>query len=461
MTTFEFHFDTELSHKLRDAVNDKQNLSIDKTSNAKDIGNYFAWDRICAIMDRIDDTIIHLNSMKLGCNQNRSAFDFYEFVSCSAVLIDCIREIGKIFNIDISLIGEIVNSQEIFGKEYSEAGTDGKFFEYIRSLCVIHPTNTSRQKEYLQGSRFHCCPFVTWNHVLHLRTDGDLTATVYNSKREGPLLQIPLYICQFENYVKKWVLFIEKVIEAINKYSDDVYEKFRNIPVKTLSEFNDDVVAYLKYLKDEYGNRFGDNISYVFDEYIRVFSINLTNEGNKGKIEKYKNAILYSIDFLRNALQNMSFDGFENSGIKYPDASIETDLFLELSHIFNIDSAFKDFSYNLEKIYHLEPNDTYNYYEKQYARRLLEEIKPIVNEFVNFENTEEDEEVIVLIQLAKYLDALKGKNLLNKNIPNEEKYRTALLSKPELKDLFAVPKPKVRKNEYAKTLEEILKMYGQ
>ena len=57
MTTFEFHFDTELSHKLRDAVNDKQNLSIDKTSNAKDIGNYFAWDRICAIMDRIDDTI--------------------------------------------------------------------------------------------------------------------------------------------------------------------------------------------------------------------------------------------------------------------------------------------------------------------------------------------------------------------------------------------------------------------
>ena len=76
---------------------------------------------------------------------------------------------------------------------------------------------------------------------------------------------------------------------------------------------------------------------------------------------------------------------------------------------------------------------------------------------MHFENTEEDEEVIVLIQLAKYLDALKGKNLLNKNIPNEEKYRTALLSKPELKDLFAVPKPKVRKNEYAKTLEEILK----
>lgn len=436
MKTFQFNFDTGLSEKLRRAVNEKQNLSIDKESNHKKIGKYLAWDRICAIMDRIEDTIMYLNSIQLGNIHNHSAFDFYEFISCSAVLIECIKELGIIFNIDNTLIEKIEKSQEIFGERYAKNGTDKQFFEYIRSLCAVHPTHTNRQKVYLRGAQFHCCPFVTWNHILGLRKEGDLTATVYTSKHDEYPISIPLYINEFENYVCKWVLFIEKVIEAIKIYNDSVYKNFRNTPIKKLSDFDSNVVEYLKYLKNEYSKRFGDQNSYYFDEYIRIFSITLTKEENKEKLEKYRGAILYSMDFLITGMQNMSFEEFENSGIKYPDASIETFLFLELSHPFSLKSEFSKFSYNLEKTYYLEQDSPYSYWDKQYARGLLEEVKPSINKFVVFENNESDEETIVLIQLARYFDALDNKNLLNKNIPNEEKYRIKTLSDSEWEFLF-------------------------
>lgn len=186
----------------------------------------------------------------------------------------------------------------------------------------------------------------------------------------------------------------------------------------------------------------------------------MTKEENKEKLEKYRGAILYSMDYLITGMQNMSFEEFENSGIKFPDASIETFLFLELSHPFSFKSEFNKFSYNLEKTYYLEQDSPYSYWDKQYARGLLEEVKPSINKFVVFENNESDEETIVLIQLARYFDALDNKNLLNKNIPNEEKYRIKTLSASEWEFLFEETKPENTETN-GMSLEEILKMYGQ
>ena len=61
---------------------------------------------------------------------------------------------------------------------------------------------------------------------------------------------------------------------------------------------------------------------------------------------------------------------------------------MELSHPFSLKSEFTKFSYNLEKIYYLEQNSSYSYWDKQYARGLLEEVKPSINKFVVFENNE-------------------------------------------------------------------------
>lgn len=460
---FEFNYDINLSRALRNAVNEKQNLSLDKTDVDKKIkGTYFAWDRICSIMDRIEDTINYVNSMKLGKQNGRSAFDFYEFITCSSVLIDCIRKIGYIFNIEPSIFEEIESSQAIFGNKYGTNGTDQKFFEYVRSLCVLHPSCTNRQKEYLCGSKFHCCPYVIWSEKMPIldKNDGrDLTAYIYTSKKDGHTIRLPLYVNQFKEYLAEWINSIPKVIDAIKAYNEDVYENFRKEKVKSLNNFNN-VKEYLLYLKEEYRKRFGDDQSDIFDEYIRLFEIKLTNPQNQEKLEKYKNAIIYSVNFLQSAMQKMCFDGFDNTGIKYPDPSIETHLFFELCYIYSCESVFSKFSYNLEKVYYLNPQGPYHYYDKLYARQLLEEVKPIINQFVLFNNNESDVETLILVHLAQYLDALNHKNLLNANIPNEKIYREKIISEQEWTDLFENEESPTSQSEGV-SLEELLKLYGQ
>lgn len=439
VVTFRFHFNTDLPHQLRVAINEKQDISLKKEAVLKNAKTECpAWDRICAIMDRLEDTISYINILELGAEEKRSAFDFYEFISCAAVVIDCIRYIGNIFDVDPNLIRRIEDTQEVFGCEYAKDGTDRKFFEYIRSLCVTHPIETNHQPEYLQGSKFHCCPFVTWSHFGGgLRHSGDLHATVYTSCGDGYGIHIPLYVNQFERYLGKWIDHIGNVIDAIHNYNEGIYDEFRRKPVKHLYEFKS-IVEYLQYLQAEYSQRFGDYNSYIFEEHIRVFRITLTNPHNQALLEKYKNAIIYSLTFVHNSLQNMSQEGAENTGIVHKDPNAETELFVELTFFSNENSVFSPFSYHLQKAYNLDPRSHSSCYDKQHAKGLLEEVKDSINQFVIFKNNESDEETVVLITLAKYFDALNGKTLLNKNIPNEEQYRIQCLSEEEWEELLLI-----------------------
>lgn len=71
MKTFRFHFNTEYAKKLRDAVNDQQKQSIDNVHTEKQAhGAYYAWDRTCAAIDRLGDTLDYLNHLELGKNKN-------------------------------------------------------------------------------------------------------------------------------------------------------------------------------------------------------------------------------------------------------------------------------------------------------------------------------------------------------------------------------------------------------
>ena len=464
MGTYRFNFNTHYAADLRDAVNDRQKQSIDNVHKEKQTnGEYYAWNRTCAAMDRLEDTLFYLNSIELGKHKDtRSAFDFYDFINNAYIVIDCIKTIGKIFRVESSLIEEIEKSSEVFGNRLSEDSTDQKYFEYIRALCSVHPLCTNRQKEFLNGSSFHCCPFVTWETSLtwYDGEDADLIAFIYPAGK-GPTLFHGLYVTQFEQYLTKWIEFIPKIIEAKNSYTDNEYEKLRQEPVKYLSDFDNDVVQYLTYLKGEYCKRFDYGSENLFDDYINFFTVKLSAPYNNDALEKYKNAVVYSLEFLRNELQNMSFEGYENTGIKFPESWLETTLFDSLDSISVYDSSFSECSYNLSKIYYMSSSYSYSEYDKRYARMLLEKPKDIINQYVHFTNTEPDQEILVLVRLALYLDALSRKTLLNKNIPNTSEYRLQILSEEQYADLFVEEeKDNTQSDGKLDAFLELFKEYG-
>lgn len=464
MKTYRFHFNTQYAADLRDAVNDRQKQSIDNVHSERQTnGEYCAWDRTCAAMDRLEDTVHHLNCIELGKNKDgRTAFDFYDFINNAYIVIDCIKTIGKIFRVDNCLFEEIENSTKVFGTKLSEKSTDQKYFEYIRSLCSVHPLCTNHQKVFLNGSQFHCCPFVTWKTSLTWYDDdnADLTAFIYPSNPREHTRYLGLHISQFEQYLTEWIEFIPKIIEAKNAYTDQEYEKLRQEPVKSLSEYENNVAKYLSYLKSEYCNRFDYGNDYLFDAYANFFTVELSDARNRAALEKYQNAVVYSLGFLRNELQNMSYEGYENNGLKYPEAWIETTLFNELYEISSYDGAFSAYSYNLQKVYKLGPDSDSHEYDKMYARDLLEGPKELINRFVYFTNNEPDEERVVLVHLALYLEALTRKNLLNKNIPNSSEYRMEVLSDEQYADLFVEEARDEDQTDSREKLLALLQEYG-
>lgn len=71
---FQINIDTSVLRRLRDKVNENQNISYNKQYK-----KYRAWDKICAIMDRLDDTVDYLNQLKLNTGKyRRSASSFIQ-----------------------------------------------------------------------------------------------------------------------------------------------------------------------------------------------------------------------------------------------------------------------------------------------------------------------------------------------------------------------------------------------
>lgn len=424
---------TKVLKILRDKVNEEQNITYNKRFYRKKNEEHRAWDKICAIMDRLDDTVDYLNGLKLNTGKHsRSAFDFYDFMNNASVVVDCVKELAKIFDVSDD---EIKKSTDIFNQVGEDGeGTDERYFEYLRSLCSVHPVETSRHKRY-QDNDFECSPFVAWNDGRIWRKDVcDIYAVVYTSKDGSDHKRVGIYISQIFEYVKTRLEFVAEITNAIDQYHKQVISDFKDRPIKKEKEF-DNYIDYLRNLDTERSERYGSNYS-PFGSILNLFKLKLSNPKNEIKMVLYLNALKYAIEFEYNSLQNMSYEGLENNGLLYPKRNVETSIYIELYDPDSESVERRKYGYNLEKISYLN-YDFASEGDKQWAYEQLEDAMPFLEKYVSFEDAEGDFEHYALVQLALYLDCLENKCLINKNIPNDLKYRERLLSDEEWEGLFS------------------------
>lgn len=72
--------------------------------------------------------------------QNLTEDQFIEFLNCEYIVVHSIDTLAKIFEVSTE---DITDNRDCFsGFAYGD-GNDGEVFEYIRSLCAVHPTDTS------------------------------------------------------------------------------------------------------------------------------------------------------------------------------------------------------------------------------------------------------------------------------------------------------------------------------
>lgn len=426
---FQIKINTDILIELRDKINSEQNISYNKkyyyiVDRKKEKHKSFrAWDKICAIMDRLDDTVDYLNQIKLNTGKyKRSAFDFYDFMNNASVVIDCIKELVEIFEVEDSYLKK---SNDIFNQYGNDNnGTDEKYFEYLRSLCSVHPIETSRHKRY-QDNDFECSPYVIWNNGRMWFDDSyDLYAIVYTSKENEYSKKVGIYISQIFTYIETRINFIKKIIEAIELYHNKVIIEFKNRHIKKKEEF-DDYINYLKNLDKEARERFGSNYLNEYSYIIKLLNLKISNPKNKNKLILYINALKYSIDYEHNALQNMSYIGFYNTGISNPDENYETSLLNELYNLNSGSIEQRKYGYNFEKIHYLNFNSGED--NRSWAYINLKEVASFLEKYVSFDGAKGDFEHYALVQVALYLHCLENDCVINYNIPNDLKYREKLL----------------------------------
>ena len=413
----------DLCAQLRNKVNEYQHYSITKThSIAKDNKNNRGWEKICAIMDRLDDTVFYLNSLEIKKEHNRTAiFDFYNFMNHAASLIDCIRYLAEIYDFDLT----VENQSTCFFNQLGNTGkgTDKDYFEYLRSLCSVHPIQTDRHPEYKDpNTKIECSPYVRWNEdFLSVPKECDLLAIVYTDNPNEFAKHIGIKLSEIFSYVEYRYNLLQKIIPHIDAYYKNIKTDFTKIPLKPLSEF-DSFPEYIEYLKNEFDLRVSTDWDGTFDFYKLTMETHFDHPQNQKLLEIYQNSVKYAFTFLHKYLQELPEDDkYETTGLhKQPDHTTGDCLFFQVSELY-IDDELKDFDYPLRKLNLLcFPPCTYDYFSISSFVRMA---KPFWEKYVYIETCLPPFEIGLLVQIACHFYKLEHDKSFMNDIPNTEEYR--------------------------------------
>lgn len=376
--------------------------------------HFAASNKILCSMERIEDGLMYLNDYTLIPNHSsRNAFNFIEFVNCVYIIIHCIEELASIFEVQTD---DVVMQRDCFIDFAYGNGMDKDVFEYIRSLCAVHPAETSYHPAVHNAESFDCCSRIIWDNICS-NDSRDLTAVVYSAVGEENAMYIGIKIESIIKYLYKWFNILYRIEDAIYDFIKDEKERYRNIKILSPEQF-EDYTDYIDNLRKEYEVRVGESHIEYFERYKLAFEIKFDDPSIEKKKECYKNAIVYMFGFLHRQLQNM--DERSNTGICGLSDNEYTTLFYEL--YLPIEGKSK-FSIDRGAFSYVDNLNSSVEYDVCYARQVLDDIKSEVNTYVKFSNTETKNETDLLLQIATYFDALQQDGYINRSIPQDVKYR--------------------------------------
>lgn len=225
---------------------------------------------------------------------------------------------------------------------------------------------------------------------------------------------------RFFSYVHKRYEFLAEITEGLRRYQNDVIRAYIAQPVQGKGD-NESIEAYIKRLKTEAIERFGDYEDFVYDFLIDLCQFTPTDTRNITAVNRYKNAFLYALELERNAMNSMSHSGLENSGV---DNDSGWTLFGSLRSPDRPRNFSREYSYQLEKMHYLD--GTHGPSDALWGRLKVQEMIPALPNTVYFTEKLSDHELYLLVLTALYELSVASDGWINDALPNDKKYRAEL-----------------------------------
>lgn len=414
------NLDEAVIRRLRNSVNSTINSALVKkhySYRAKE--SISSWNQICALMDRIQSIVWYFREMKFHYDDKRMlVFDFYAFMTQADVLDDCISTLAHIY--DVNLEAEDSETVVFMEKGENGKGTDKKYFEYLRSLCVVHPGMTDRFDGTYTTRTGQCSPYVLVNDHLY-KKDGELIVRIYYNDDEHTADVIGISLKQIFCYVERRYSILDKIVEGIHRYDESVKIRLMKESMKDQAVF-DDYIEYLRYLKEQTEYRFPVTDAYEIEFVIRIMTTEITDERNLSRYQKYCNALRYAISFEHTRIQKVGRGTDDEMGIV--NAPRESG-FSILYHLIPPSSGTEEHrkhSYAISKLEYLVDYERWSF-ETGYAKRLVLNNLDYFGRYVSIDETTDFEELYVLIHVGLYFDCMDNDCILNKYIPMTDEYR--------------------------------------
>ena len=423
--TFQIHLNPELIEEFNASLDAHEHISeqisfVEKAFEKKRYRGVPAWDCICACVHRVRDTVGYLNDQVLGKGEHGSAFDFINFINNASVVLDSIDMLARIIGVDLSQEDARTDAFNQLGD--NGKGTDKRYFEFLRSLCAVHPVETNRFKDVYHTADIVTCPYLTWvrGSLLEMMWDCDLHAHAFVNNTNSWGEDICIHMDQVFAHIKYRYSLLNKIGCALERFQEEKIEEFRNIFVPARRE-DESELSYVERLKQVEVERFGSHNDFVYDFAKAVLSFEPTNPANKAAAERYKNAWRFALDLQLNVLRDMSREGVEHAGIE--DDDTDWILFEHLEYCHCRCEELSRFHYNLEKIAYLD--GTSGESDAAWGRIKLKEMDGILGKRVVFDyENDSDAELYMLSQIALYEIALEHDCEINEAIPLDGRYRS-------------------------------------
>ena len=381
LINMELNLDPKLNKQLRDTLNKQHNFMYERKAEFNIPGKgrtkeeSSAFNCICACLDRIDSLVEHCNDISKSIKDEYGLCDILNY---GQTLIDCISMIANIYGVSYNSEDDrsCFNEVGLDGK-----GNDEKYFKYIRSLCSVHPVETSYHPSY-QGDQPEWCPWIRkgsfpWDisGVDEEKTSKtDFTAIVYRNDVEYNK-HVSISLRQIFQYLKKRYFYIETIINEVKRQDKEKICGLRNKHIPLPEECND-YDNYLDELKKALVERYGDNSSWRVNEWKTILNSHFSDNDCEEILKLYKKELKEGIAKIHRSLQCMELDYyFEYEAVVYTTSFI----------------PFK-YSYSLSKLHYLEPRwETENFdveeilmeskYKGDYSR--IEELLSVVTYIQN------------------------------------------------------------------------------
>lgn len=222
-------------------------ITIEK--NKKKI-KYQYFNLLATCVVRIRETTQYINQKELirknVCGQ---AFDFYELICLSSIIVDCVEKIFFCFNHkNISNFPK----RSIFKMSNKTKMDDLKFFKFIRSATAVHPANTDRYRKYTKNlNEFY--PYVYWIGDIHyfifknLTKDYDITLKKRNSRTMSIGGHYLLKTSEFYEFIQCIINALDNLFSDIESIRNEYVNAIRFKKIKSEKCFKN-YSSYLMYL---------------------------------------------------------------------------------------------------------------------------------------------------------------------------------------------------------------------